>query len=188
MGRHEVTVTLRPLLYSKTCKEQFEMTSKYMKDILRNYRSTCIAELTGEHNIHYHCIVEIEGIEMKDKFLNSFRQYNKYFGRKTCRMVQFEESYDKYLVKSYQETCKLISDPFVKDDYKIHKLLSVKYIDYQGTLSAAHRGTSAQMRAKDSETTAEKAEDRNDPFEHRELFNFLVDKKRFKDLKINIKH
>lgn len=117
--KHEVTVTLRPQMYRHTAKQQFDITSLCMKHILNGYKATCIAELTQENNVHYHCLVDIEGPINKNKFLDKFRQYHKYFGRKSCKMVMFEESYEKYLVKSYQDTTKIINDPFVVDDYKI---------------------------------------------------------------------
>lgn len=122
--KHELTVTLRPVLYSKTANQQFEITAPYMKTALFPYKATIIAELTQEHNVHYHCLVEIDGIVEKEKLLNRFRQFNKHLGRKTCTAVQFEESYEKYMVKSYWETTKIITDPFVKDDYKLSNLLT----------------------------------------------------------------
>lgn len=122
--KHEVTVTLRPMLYTKTAKQQFDITSLMMKHILNGYKATCVAELTQEHNVHYHCLVDIEGTLNRNTFLDRFRQYNKYFGRKTCKCVMFEESYEKYLTKSYHETTKILSDPFVKDDYKLSDTLN----------------------------------------------------------------
>lgn len=117
--KHEVTVTLRPMIYSKTAQDQFNMTALYIKSIFLGRKSSIIAELTQEHNIHYHCLVEIDGMEDKDKFLNRFRQYNKIFGRKSCRAVQFEESYEEYMIKDYHKTAKVISDPFVQDDFNL---------------------------------------------------------------------
>jgi len=122
--KHELTVTLRPVLYDKTPQQQFDITSQYMKTALFPYKATCVAELTHEHNVHYHCLVEVEGILDKNKLLNRFRQFNKHLGRKTCSAVQYEESYEKYLIKSYQDTAKILPDPFVKDDYKISNLLN----------------------------------------------------------------
>lgn len=117
--KHECTITLRPLLYSKTATQQFEIVAPIIKDIFRPYKSSIIAELTGEHNVHFHALLEIEGAPAKDTFLNRFRGYNKYFGRKTCTAVQYETSYEKYLCKDYQTTSKILNNPVVKDDYKL---------------------------------------------------------------------
>lgn len=108
------------MLYTKTALQQYEITAPLIRQVLLNYRYTLIAELTQEHNIHYHGIVDIEGIKEKDKFLNKFRSINKYIGRKTCRAVQYEESYEKYIIKDIKETSKIIVDPVVKDDYKVY--------------------------------------------------------------------
>jgi len=90
-----------------------------MEYILLGRKASCIAELTAEHNVHYHCLIEIEGQLDKDDFLNRFREYNKFFGRKSCRGVDFKESFITYLRKDYQATSRIIVDPIVKDDYKI---------------------------------------------------------------------
>lgn len=119
MPLHELTCTLRPILYAKTPKQQFEITSIYMKQILAPYRYSGIAELTKEHNVHYHCVVDITDLAEKDKLLNRFRQFNKFLGRKTLEMVRYEESYMSYMIKDYQITSKIIGDPILKDDYNI---------------------------------------------------------------------
>lgn len=118
--KHEFTLTLRPLLYSKTPQQQFDITSSLIKQVLSRYKYTLIAELTQEHNVHYHGLVDIEGIVAKDAFLNCFRSLNKYLGRKSCTGVQYESSYEKYMVKDIDKTFKVITDPVVKDDYKIY--------------------------------------------------------------------
>lgn len=124
--KHELTVTLRPLLYSKTPQQQFDIVKPMMLYVLKPYINTTIAELTGEHNVHFHSIIEIEGIIMKDQLLDRFRQYNKYLGRKSCSAVQYEESYEKYIQKSYFDTTKILIDPILKDDYKIfHKVITL---------------------------------------------------------------
>lgn len=121
-----MTVTLRPMLYGKTPQQQFDIVKPFMLDALKPYKHTTIAELTGEHNIHFHSVIDIEGIIMKDQLLNRFRQYNKYLGRKTCTAVQYEESYDKYVQKDYAATCRIIIDPILKDDYKLfHKVINL---------------------------------------------------------------
>ena len=60
--KYELTVTLKPMMYRLTAREQFEYTKPIMINILNsmfgdNY--TCVAELTGENNVHYHCLIEL---------------------------------------------------------------------------------------------------------------------------------
>lgn len=124
--KHELTLTLRPVLYSKTPQQQFDIVKPFILDALKPYKHTTICELTKEHNVHTHSIVEVDGIKDRDTLLNRFRQYNKYLGRKTLSAVQYEESYEKYIQKAYHETCRIIIDPILKDDYKLfHKVISL---------------------------------------------------------------
>lgn len=131
--KHELTVTLRPMMYSMTAKQQFDITKRFILDILKPYKHTTVAELTGEHNVHYHSIVEIEGIKMKDELLNRFRGYNKHLGRKTCTGLQFEKSYEKYLFKDYKDTFAVLgADPVLKDDYNLRsEHTDVKLYDFK---------------------------------------------------------
>lgn len=117
--KHELTVTLRPLLYSKTPQQQFEITKPFMEQALLGFKHTTIAELTGEHNIHYHSVIEVGDLLDKDKLLNRFRPFNKYLGRKTCTAVQYEQSYENYIRKDYLKTAKIIPDPVIRDDYRL---------------------------------------------------------------------
>lgn len=131
MGRFELTLTLRPSLYGLTAKQQFDITSPCLKDSLKLWKYTAIVELTQEHNVHYHCMIELTGLLDKEKMINRLRRYNKYFGRKSCRMVQYEESYKVYMQKDYYETTRIIVDPVIKDDLKIFDELLLLFINYQ---------------------------------------------------------
>lgn len=120
--KYEFTLTLKPTMYQWTASEQFNLTNKILYDVFypnnqRLYNATAVAELTGEHNVHYHCIVELDGIEAKEKLLNKFRKHAKIFGRKSLTQVQFEDSYKKYIIKNLDETRKIIKDPVVCDYY-----------------------------------------------------------------------
>lgn len=105
---YEVTVTLRPCLYKFTATEQFDKTQDKIRLILCMHNSTCVAELTKEHNIHYHGIVDLKDISDKDYLCNRFRKYNKEFGRKSIEQVKYEDSYRKYIVKELSATQKII--------------------------------------------------------------------------------
>lgn len=128
--KYELTLTLRPQLYRMSAKEQFEYTRTLFEDIFRDFPNpkrrimrTIVAELTGEHNIHYHCVVELADLTEKDTLMNRFRKHNKVFGRKTCNQVMYENSYSKYILKHVIDgsTRTVIKDycPIVIDDFGI---------------------------------------------------------------------
>jgi hypothetical protein len=85
-----------------------------------------VAELTGEHNVHFHGIIDLKDIEAKDKLLNKFRRHTKIFGRKTCNQVQFEDSYKKYMRKSFSETSLIIKHPILLDILGIFSMAAFK--------------------------------------------------------------
>lgn len=115
--KYEVTLTLRPYMYSMTAAEQYRTVKPRLFEILKPYKEcTCIAELTNEHNVHFHMMIELDSHKHKDKFLNEFRNV-KMFGRKSCTQVQFEESYRKYITKEIDKTNLLIGCPVVRDFY-----------------------------------------------------------------------
>jgi len=78
--KYELTLTLRPMMYNLSAKEQFRISKEHLIDLFMpngfpQYHISCIAELTGEHNIHYHCMIEIGSIEDKDKLMNKFNLF-----------------------------------------------------------------------------------------------------------------
>lgn len=117
--KHEITLTLRPLLYTRTAKEQFEMVTPLIRVALHGYKYSMVAELTKEFNIHYHGIIDIHGPIQKNALLNKLRPLNRFLGRKRCEAVRFEESYENYIKSDLKETQQIVADPVVKDDYKI---------------------------------------------------------------------
>jgi len=119
---YEVTVTLRPMMYRLTAVEQFYQTMGFLTSIHDGYdKVSCIAELTQEHNIHYHILIDLgDSRRDKDKYLNRYRAYHKYFGRKSCAQVRYEDSYKKYMVKDIEETKKIIKDPIVRDYFGLY--------------------------------------------------------------------
>lgn len=107
------------MMYQFKASEQFKMTCDAICSVLIGYQASAIAELTGEHNVHYHCMVEIKDILDKDKFLNRFRKYTKLLGRKTCTQVVYEDSYRKYMKKDLEETRLILHDPILRDSFGI---------------------------------------------------------------------
>lgn len=122
--KYEVTLTLKPQWYQFPPQEQFRKALPYLEDILKPYEVSMVAELTGEHNVHFHGILELKDLMEKNTFLNKFRgSRSKLFGRKTCSQVKFEDSYKKYMKKNLEETKQIIRDPIVKDFFGVFKTI-----------------------------------------------------------------
>lgn len=119
-----MTLTLKPAWYQYTPQIQYDIGFKYLWDILVPYKASFIAELTGENNVHFHGMIELENLEARAKFLNKFRGCRcKYFGRKSCSQVLFQDSYMKYMRKDMTATRVCIKDPIVRDHFGIFKML-----------------------------------------------------------------
>jgi len=116
---YEFTITLKPALYRLSAVEQYRLTGQLIRDCFRGFKVSCVAELTTTHNVHYHCMVELESHRIKDGFLNRFRKHHKYLGRSTCTQLQYYFSYVDYINKSIIDTRGLIGDPIVVDDFSI---------------------------------------------------------------------
>jgi len=121
--KYEVTITLKPGLYQFDAKKQFEMTKGILWNIFEPYQSTVVAELTQDHNVHYHCMVDLGSIVARDKFLNRFRAHCKVFGRKSCKQVMFEDSYRAYMKKSLDDVREILGDPIIRDSFGVFKTL-----------------------------------------------------------------
>jgi len=120
--KYEFTLTLKPLMYQYTPQQQYDQTKDILYQIFypnnqQKYQVTCVAELTQEHNVHYHCIIELEGLLDKDKLINKFRTHSKTFGKKSLTQVKYEDSYKKYIIKNLSETKLVIKDPVLCDHY-----------------------------------------------------------------------
>jgi len=112
---YELTLTLRPCLYKKTPDLQFHVTVCLLYELLEEYQYSMIAELTQEHNVHYHGIIELKDSKAKNLLLNKFRPYNMVFGKKSCRPIDFEETWKKYLLKDYEKTKLILKFPIITD-------------------------------------------------------------------------
>lgn len=126
--KYELTITLKPTMYQFNPKEQLRLTKDKLLNIFypnnkQEYMVSCVAELTQEHNVHYHCIIELQDIQAKDRLLNKFRSLTKIFGKKSCTQVQYEDSYKQYLIKDLEKTRSLIGDPIICDYYGVAKSL-----------------------------------------------------------------
>jgi len=117
--KYEVTVSLMPQLYRFDCREQLKMTRDIIAEIMKPFDCSIVAELTNMHNIHYHCMVELQNMKEKNKLLNRFRQHGKVFGKKSCDQVRFENSYVDYMKEDMEKTREHAGDPIIRDFYRI---------------------------------------------------------------------
>lgn len=123
MCLHELTITLKPALYSLSASEQFKRTSSILFQLFSIYEVSCVAEVTKTHNVHYHCLINIDNIFHKDGLIQKLKKH-KEFGRFSFEQVRYEETYMKYMVKDIVITKVLLErDPVVVDFYGIvHKV------------------------------------------------------------------
>lgn len=113
----ELTLTLKPFMYSLNCKDQFAHTKNLVRGALQGRKYTGIAELTKANNVHYHIMIEVEGSIDRDNIINRFRSC-KQFGKYTFEGVTFIESFKKYIIKALKETG-VFFDPVIHDDYNL---------------------------------------------------------------------
>jgi hypothetical protein len=121
--KYELTITLKPMLYQFSAMKQFELTKEVLLAILEPFNVTAVAELTGEHNVHYHCVVSLDDIHHKNRLMNRFRGHTRTFGRKSCTQVMYEESYKKYIRKSLDETKEILGDPIIRDYFSVFQTI-----------------------------------------------------------------
>lgn len=120
--KYELTITLKPLMYVHKPQEQFNLTHHILFDIFQDYHVTAIADLTNEHNVHYHCMIELPTLIDKDRLLNKFRKWNKIFGKKTCTQVMYEDTWRKYIRDKLPLWKGLLADPIVRDSYSLFSM------------------------------------------------------------------
>lgn len=122
---YELTLTLRPSLYRFTAQEQYDKCYESLRTIFKYYKVFCIAELTQENNVHYHCIIELKSFKERALLLDKFRKHNHKFGRKTCTQLIDYPKYVEYLFKDIEKTSQLINDYVLQDDFE---LVRARYI------------------------------------------------------------
>lgn len=125
-----MAISLKPMMYQHKPPKQFEMTQFLIWEIFDGFEASIITELTQEHNVHYHVMVELRDIAHKDRLLNRFRKFTKIFGKKSCVQVMFEESYKNYMKKCPKVTEGIIGhNPIVRDHFGFLGNLSIPFFD-----------------------------------------------------------
>lgn len=150
-----VTLTLRPQMYRLSAKEQFRLCKPLLEKVFRKdmlldqFHVSLVAELTQEHNIHYHGVVTLRSLAHKDRLLDRFRQYNKEFGKKEIvQMVNYHKWYD-YINKDIARTRSVIGcDPVLFNDHDM----------FRGQFGEDHVGTSGGALLKRCEQSDQETE------------------------------
>lgn len=117
----ELTVTLKPYMYSKCLDDQVKLTKDRLLSVLHGFNKSIVIELTSQYNIHYHCLLT-EKKPSQEPFLRITDRLRseRWAGRRTIQGVQYYESYIKYMNKEISRTNKIIkSSSIVKDDFNI---------------------------------------------------------------------
>lgn len=118
--KYELTITLKPLMYSMSASEQHRVAKKLLWELMEPYVDiSMICELTSMNNCHYHGIIELKDALDRDKLINRIRKY-KQLGKFTCNQVQYEKSYIEYMNKDKEKTSQIVGDPIVRDSYGIY--------------------------------------------------------------------
>lgn len=131
--KYEFTMTLRPVMYKFTAREQFIKTKDIINNMFFGFATSIVAELTKENNIHYHAIVEIKSADDRNKLLDRSRG-SMIWGRKSCSQLVNEPKWITYILKDIVSTREIIKDhPLIRDDleiedyvYKFNKDLSIR--------------------------------------------------------------
>lgn len=117
----ELTITLKPYMYSKTLDEQISATKKRLISVLHGFNKSIVIELTKDYNIHYHCLLTEKKVSSNPRLRIADKlRGEKWAGRRTIQGVQYYESYIKYMNKEIQETNKCITQSaIIIDDFSI---------------------------------------------------------------------
>lgn len=109
-----VTITLKPHMYQMTAKEQFDVTSRQVVEVIEQASNLgitgiVVAELTRDYNVHYHAILRFYSkYKHPDmKFRDEFRRL-KCFGRFYIEQVTNYEKCYNYILKSVERTSEVL--------------------------------------------------------------------------------
>lgn len=121
---YEITLTLRPKMYSMSAKDQYKYLESVLRDIFKpsikeEYKVSLIAELTAEDNVHYHGIVELKNFKERARLIDSFRKYHSTIGKKSITQLVHYPLWVEYINKAISNTRQLIKDPIVFDDHQV---------------------------------------------------------------------
>lgn len=118
--RYEITLTLKPMMYCHTAREQHSSTKKLLWELLEPYHEvSMICELTSMNNCHYHGLIELRDHQERDKLINRIRRF-KQLGKFTINQVKYEQSYIEYMRKDMDKTRDIVGDPIVKDMFGLY--------------------------------------------------------------------
>lgn len=114
-----LTITLPPKLYKYSSITQLELTNRIVFGILHKYCKdyVCIAEHTGQGNIHYHAVVKYETKMQAIMLINSFKK-NKAIGfiKHDGSTVKEPRKVAEYLTKEFITNYKILRSSGHKPD------------------------------------------------------------------------
>lgn len=115
-----LTVTLKSKHRSIDAEAQFALTRRGILEKLRNCKSTVIAELTRNFDIHYHAILSIPLDKTNGKHPLRYIKdiFRSEYGLTCVKQVDNYEGWIDYLKEDIDETSRVIY-PILKDDYDI---------------------------------------------------------------------
>lgn len=117
---YEFTITLLPLTYSKSAKEQKALIHNKLIEILAIYKVSAVYELTSVNNVHVHMMIEFVDHKHRNKFIDSLRPLKKgIVGRCSCSQLIHQGKWEKYMAKDLESTREIIGDPIIKDSFNI---------------------------------------------------------------------
>lgn len=113
---HFVTLTLKPELYGKTCRQQLRSTfakANYeLQKVAKRYK--LVAELTKKCNIHYHALVLFDVTTHFDAndlsmILQDNLKSSNVFGRSESENIKDVMNTYNYVIKDLEKTSKIIN-------------------------------------------------------------------------------
>lgn len=120
---YALTITLRPVIYSKPYEQQYEETYQNILNLFHDCKLTLVTELTQSYNIHYHGIVSVpltHGRDSRKYIFDQVRKYSKLGSTKVDQITDFA-GWSEYILKDV--STHIDNDviyPIIKDDYNIY--------------------------------------------------------------------
>lgn len=125
-----LTITLKPSLYDRSWQQQLLISIDDIREAFKDDKMTCVAELTSNSNVHYHCLLSICRANLGTQ-LDPIKAYVKrklkapHFGYFQMKAVTNYNGWVNYIKKA--------SLKLVVDDYNIYAEPEFIFNDYDNT-------------------------------------------------------
>lgn len=121
MVEFAITITLLPKMYKKPLEEQYDESISEIEKLSldESFTISLIAEITKQHNVHYHGKIQTNTKGRDRSFLSHI--YNIFRNRTTTGFISVKEinddiAWESYCVKNIEETHKHMDRPVVATD------------------------------------------------------------------------